>query len=172
MPRSLKRKHSPPSTPSSLKPPCRTGGAAHETDPCPGFPKPTPEECQAVRDDLLALHGFPKDFLKYRRQRLLLKQNLPDLNQSLSSSEQLYEEGGDDDDESCGQESVLDGLVGAILSQNTTEVNARRAFTSLKSSFPTWEDVCSYCIYISLGLLNFCNSCFIIKYFLKWNSWT
>nr|GMC74367.1 putative DNA glycosylase At3g47830 isoform X1 [Ipomoea batatas] len=142
MPRSLKRKHSPspPSTPSSLKPPNRTGGAAaDETNPFPAFPNPTFEECQAVRDDLLALHGFPQDFLKYRKQRLLLKQNLPDLDQSLSNSEQLNEEGGDDD--SCGQESVLDGLVGAILSQNTTEVNARRAFASLKSSFPAWEDV-------------------------------
>ncbi|XP_019197189.1 PREDICTED: putative DNA glycosylase At3g47830 isoform X2 [Ipomoea nil] len=124
MPRSLKRKPSPPSTPSSFKAPNRTGGAAvDESNPYPGFPNPTLEECQAVRDDLLGLHGFPKDFLKYRKQRLLLNQNLPDLNQSLSNSEQLNEEEGGDDD-GCGQESVLDGLVGAILSQNTTEVHA------------------------------------------------
>ncbi|KAJ7945917.1 Protein ROS1 [Quillaja saponaria] len=38
-------------------------------------------------------------------------------------------------------ESVLDGLVRTVLSQNTTEANSQRAFCSLKSVFPTWEDV-------------------------------
>ena len=39
------------------------------------------------------------------------------------------------------RESVLDSLVGTILSQNTTDVNSHRAFASLKAAFPTWEDV-------------------------------
>ncbi len=34
--------------------------------------------------------------------------------------------------------SVLDGLVGTILSQNTTGTNARAAFDELKGRFPTW----------------------------------
>jgi len=35
----------------------------------------------------------------------------------------------------------LDVLVQTILSQNTTDVNSRRAFTRLKERFPSWEDV-------------------------------
>jgi len=33
----------------------------------------------------------------------------------------------------------LDGLIGTILSQNTTSTNSRAAFEELKSRFPTWE---------------------------------
>lgn len=36
---------------------------------------------------------------------------------------------------------LLDSLVGTILSQNTTDVNSRRAFKSLKKALPTWRDV-------------------------------
>ena len=36
---------------------------------------------------------------------------------------------------------LLDSLVGTILSQNTTDVNSRRAFKSLKEALPTWRDV-------------------------------
>lgn len=37
--------------------------------------------------------------------------------------------------------TVLDSLLGTILSQNTTDKNSRRAFASLKTAFPTWEQV-------------------------------
>lgn len=37
--------------------------------------------------------------------------------------------------------SVLDFVVGTILSQNTTDVNSGRAFSSLKAKYPTWEAV-------------------------------
>ena len=37
--------------------------------------------------------------------------------------------------------SVLDSLVGTILSQNTTDKTSHKAFASLKRSFPTWESV-------------------------------
>ncbi|KAL9170743.1 hypothetical protein ABFS82_04G166700 [Erythranthe guttata] len=73
--------------------------AAAVESPFPDYPRPTPEECCSVRDDLLSLH---------------------------------------DDDE---RESVLDGLVKTILSQNTTELNSERAFASLKSAFPIWNNV-------------------------------
>ena len=33
----------------------------------------------------------------------------------------------------------LDGLIGTILSQNTTSTNSRAAFQELKRRFPTWE---------------------------------
>ncbi|KAF3949439.1 hypothetical protein CMV_024689 [Castanea mollissima] len=87
-------------------------------DPYPTHTRPTREECIAVRDDLLALHGFPKEFAKYRRDE-----------------NQIQLDDGD------AKETVLDGLVKTVLSQNTTEVNSLRAFDSLKSAFPTWEDV-------------------------------
>jgi endonuclease-3 len=34
----------------------------------------------------------------------------------------------------------LDGLIGTILSQNTTDVNSHVAFASLKQRFPTWQE--------------------------------
>ncbi|KAJ9163706.1 hypothetical protein P3X46_023345 [Hevea brasiliensis] len=98
-------------------------------EPYPTHLRPTPEECLAIRDSLLACHGFPQEFAKYREQR-----------RNLSSS-------GIDSDahngvkSEPGEESVLDGLVKTLLSQNTTEVNSQRAFANLKSAFPTWEDV-------------------------------
>ena len=54
----------------------------------------------------------------------------------------LDQSDGDDVNGSSQKESVLDGLVSIILSQNTTDVNSQRAFASLKSAFPTWQDVC------------------------------
>src|SRR5215216_5377072 len=35
----------------------------------------------------------------------------------------------------------LDGLVGTILSQHTSDVNSQRAFLALKAAFPSWEAV-------------------------------
>lgn len=35
---------------------------------------------------------------------------------------------------------LVDGLVRTILSQNTSDVNSDRAFSSLKDRFPTWEE--------------------------------
>jgi len=40
-----------------------------------------------------------------------------------------------------GFEDPLDCLIRTILSQNTNDVNSSRAFMSLKSRFPKWEDV-------------------------------
>jgi endonuclease-3 len=37
--------------------------------------------------------------------------------------------------------NLLDALVGTILSQNTTDVNSKRAFASLKAALPTWSAV-------------------------------
>ncbi|KAF5476866.1 hypothetical protein F2P56_003558 [Juglans regia] len=98
-------------------------------DPYPTHPRPTPEECRAVRDDLLAFHGFPQEFAKYRRQQP---------NSSLDQANGFLKSELLDGD---AKETVLDGLVKTVLSQNTTEVNSERAFESLKSAFPTWEDV-------------------------------
>lgn len=110
---------------SSTKSPKSTDYNVNATiqEPYPDYPRPTPEECLAVRDDLLSLHGFPREFIKYRNQRLQ--------NSSINNGE-ICE----------NKETVLDGLVQTILSQNTTEVNSGKAFVSLKNAFPTWDDVC------------------------------
>ncbi|XVF09223.1 hypothetical protein REPUB_Repub07fG0073800 [Reevesia pubescens] len=97
-------------------------------EPYPSHHRPTPEECRVVRDDLLALHGFPPEFLKYRHQRLTKTE---------AKSEPLNK----NDDGEDWEETVLDGLVKTVLSQNTTELNSQKAFVSLKSTFPTWEHV-------------------------------
>jgi endonuclease-3 len=37
--------------------------------------------------------------------------------------------------------TILDSLVGTILSQNTSDTNSDRAFEALKARFPTWDAV-------------------------------
>ncbi|KAL4584976.1 hypothetical protein LXL04_009589 [Taraxacum kok-saghyz] len=101
-------------------------------DPYPNHPRPTSEECRAVRDDLLAFHGFPKQFLKYREQRLKLLPNADECGSTTSPQPEPAV---------SSKESVLDGLVSTILSQNTTDANSQKAFSSLKSAFATWDDV-------------------------------
>ncbi|PWA41947.1 DNA glycosylase superfamily protein [Artemisia annua] len=93
-------------------------------DPYPTFTRPTPQDCRNVRDDLLAFHGFPKQFAKYREQRLKVAAT-----EGITATDVI------------ATESVLDGLVSILLSQNTTDVNSQKAFASLKSAFPTWEEV-------------------------------
>ncbi|KAK1316380.1 hypothetical protein QJS10_CPA05g01891 [Acorus calamus] len=94
--------------------------SADPAEPYPAHLGPTADACRAVRDDLMSLHGFPKEFLKYRRT-----------NDRSQPSDATTEE----------EETVLDGLICTLLSQNTTDSNSRRAFASLKSVFPTWNDV-------------------------------
>ncbi|KAA8542626.1 hypothetical protein F0562_023875 [Nyssa sinensis] len=145
MQKSRKRKQPPsrlqlsPSIKSPTKSAKIRGADETTNEPYPYHPRPTPEECQAVRDDLLALHGFPKEFAKYRKQT----PNHPPINgldENNVKSEPL-----DEKDHAVGssgpKHSVLDGLVSIILSQNTTDANSQRAFASLKSAFPGWEDV-------------------------------
>ncbi|KAI3785753.1 hypothetical protein L1987_44878 [Smallanthus sonchifolius] len=116
-----KRKPAPVENKCSAAKLVRKGTEINLNDPYPNYPRPTPEECGAVRDDLLAFHGFPQQFAKYREQRL----------SSASNGDECRSK----------KESVLDGLVCTILSQNTTDANSQRAFSSLKSALPTWEDV-------------------------------
>ncbi|KAH7859035.1 hypothetical protein Vadar_030698 [Vaccinium darrowii] len=137
-----KRKQSllhPPPTPPSESPKPNSVNQIPTVDPYPNHPRPTPDECRSVRNDLLALHGFPKQFAKYRSHR----PNLDPLPLLSSGSAQCPDKSEPfTDGEACGPvESVLDGLVSTILSQNTTDLNSQKAFASLKSDFPTWEHV-------------------------------
>ncbi|KAG6432052.1 hypothetical protein SASPL_103625 [Salvia splendens] len=120
-----KRKQSSAESPKTT---VNSSGAAGKS-PFPDHSRPTHEECLSVRDELLSLHGFPPEFLKYRNQRLEAKSQL-------KKAKPLEDEGEKD-----GIESVLDGLVKTILSQNTTELNSDRAFASLRKAFPTWQHV-------------------------------
>jgi len=43
--------------------------------------------------------------------------------------------------ESRTRRDLIAGLVGTILSQNTTDLNSRRAFKDLRERFPAWSDV-------------------------------
>ncbi|KAK9814172.1 hypothetical protein WJX72_001606 [[Myrmecia] bisecta] len=96
-------------------------GAATLGGPFPNHVRPYPEECQAARDGLAALHGEPS------RWQL---------------GETHWEAGeGEGCDAKPLQASVLDSLVRTILSQNTTDVTSHAAFANLKKVFPTWEGV-------------------------------
>lgn len=118
-------------------------------DPYPALLRPTAEECRDVRDALFSLHGFPSEFASYRRQRLRSIAVVDgDHTQSTVKLETLNESAEEKDEK---EESVLDGLVKILLSQNTTEANSQRAFASLKAAFPKWEDVSDS----SLGLIGF-----------------
>ena len=85
-----------------------------DAGPYPNFSGPSQDEVLAVHAALSYLH--------------------PDVVARVRAPEQ--QQGG------CGlRETVLDALVGTILSQNTTDVNSHRAFAKLKAQFPTWEEV-------------------------------
>ncbi|KAK9684670.1 hypothetical protein RND81_10G224400 [Saponaria officinalis] len=99
-------------------------------NPYPTHLRPTPEECLIIRDDLLKIHGFPEEFAQFRKDRQISEVNSSILVDGSVKSEVIVE-----------KLSVLDGLVCTILSQNTTDVNSQRAFASLKSAFPTWDNV-------------------------------
>ncbi|XP_057950750.1 putative DNA glycosylase At3g47830 [Malania oleifera] len=115
----------------------RTNDAdATPKEPYPSHPRPSPEECRSVRDDLLALHGFPQEFVKYRKLRPNSGDNGLPGDTVKSGPLEVEKDGG-----SSPKETVLDGLVSTVLSQNTTDSNSQRAFASLKSAFPVWEDV-------------------------------
>ncbi|XP_058112200.1 putative DNA glycosylase At3g47830 isoform X2 [Magnolia sinica] len=125
-----KRKVEIPGASSKLGKPKTTAAAAAEL--YPNHPRPTPEECRSVRDHLLSLHGFPQEFARYRKNKVI--------HDSPDPSKPFFGEDGSDET-ITRKEGVLDGLVRTLLSQNTTDSNSTKAFASLKSSFPTWEDV-------------------------------
>ncbi|XP_026381751.1 putative DNA glycosylase At3g47830 isoform X1 [Papaver somniferum] len=109
----------------------------------PTYNRPTPEECRLVRDKLMDFHGFPEEFAKYRRTPLLGSPHSTVSTHSNPTEVKSEPLGDEDDDDKffLTKETVLDGLVRTLLSQNTTEINSKRAFDSLKSAFPTWENV-------------------------------
>ncbi|MCO5602512.1 hypothetical protein L7F22_056645 [Adiantum nelumboides] len=112
--------------------------------PYPSFPRPLPEECGEVCHRLSLLHGPLEEYAKHKAVRISDDKVLqleyykeqgskngpaPPLSASLQSLSPRL------------RRTVLDSLVGTMLSQNTTDTNSRRAFASLKERFPTWEAV-------------------------------
>ncbi|KAK7291655.1 hypothetical protein RIF29_06969 [Crotalaria pallida] len=110
--------HQRPNSKSVRSAPKSPATTTIDKDPYPSHTRPTPPECQSIRDTLLSLHGIPPELAKYRKLKT-------------------------PNDTVPPPETVLDGLVRTVLSQNTTETNSQRAFHSLKSSFPSWEHVLS-----------------------------
>ncbi|KAI5084539.1 hypothetical protein GOP47_0000708 [Adiantum capillus-veneris] len=107
--------------------------------PYPSFPRPSPEECSEVCHRLSQLHGPLEEYAKHKVVKV-------------SDGEVLqleYSKGSPGRPLSTGPQSlgprlrrtVLDSLVGTMLSQNTTDANSQRAFAALKARFPTWEAV-------------------------------
>lgn len=112
MPRKPKRKA--PASPARHEP---------SPEPYPSHASPSSAQCLAVRDALLAFHGFPEEFAPFRLLRLGSRSANRDPQPQPSSP------------------TVLDGLVITLLSQNTTDAISRRAFASLKAAFPSWDQV-------------------------------
>ncbi|KAK3263870.1 hypothetical protein CYMTET_27354 [Cymbomonas tetramitiformis] len=79
------------------------------------YTRPSEQECRAVHRALVELHGAP---------------NRPTL-----------EGPGTFLERTIARKSVLDSLVGTILSQNTTDTNSHRSFACFKDTFPTYEAV-------------------------------
>ncbi|WVZ81814.1 hypothetical protein U9M48_029153 [Paspalum notatum var. saurae] len=115
MPRKPKRKA--PASPASPDP---------SPEPYPSHASPSPAQCLAVRDALLAFHGFPEEFAPFRLLRL---------------GGRSPDGGSGDPRPRPSSPTVLDGLVTTLLSQNTTDAISRRAFASLKAAFPSWDQV-------------------------------
>ena len=77
--------------------------------------RPTPAECWYVTTELGKLHPEVIQCNKERRSA---------------------------DMGTCAiDKTILDGVVGTILSQNTTSANSSRAFAQLKQKYPSWEQV-------------------------------
>jgi endonuclease-3 len=75
--------------------------------------RPTPQECQWVVDSLSRLHPEVVERNSRRRREIL---------------------------STCGmQDTIVDGVISTILSQNTTSANSTNAFRRLKQAFPTWK---------------------------------
>uniref|UniRef100_A0ACD6AKY5 Uncharacterized protein n=1 Tax=Avena sativa TaxID=4498 RepID=A0ACD6AKY5_AVESA len=98
------------------------GEARLVTEPYHGHASPSPAQCLAIRDALLAFHSFPDEFAPFRLRRLGLSPE-------------------DDGGPPAPRPTVLDGLVITLLSQNSTDAISRRAFASLKAAFPSWDQV-------------------------------
>lgn len=108
-----------------------------DASPFPKFKAPDVSACWAARDFMAAELGEPKRELVVRQPK--------------KDEEQMREDehfgnvhvGGDANcwTEEYAKRSVLDSVVGTILSQNTTDLTSARAMRKLKRSFSSWEEV-------------------------------
>lgn len=123
--------------------------ATAAASPYPDLKRPTVEECWFARDALAQLHST--FFAKYEQAGLdgghaIGPGSVPSALLALPDAD--ADAGGNGaaatvpaTPEQPVRKSVLDSLVGTILSQNTTDTNSHRAFGILKARFPTWESV-------------------------------
>ena len=101
-----------------------------DSGPFPSWTRPSPAECFAARDALALLHGEPG--------AIPIPSPSPPSSSSPANNKATF-----NDPNGCHNDclSVLDSLVRTILSQNTTDATSIRAFRSLKTALPTWEQV-------------------------------
>jgi endonuclease III len=98
--------------------------------------RPTPDECEYAVEMLGRLHPGvlqSTDAIKKKRRNVNSEKiDLPVKTEDMNNDDALQAS-------SCGkQETILDGVVSTMLSQNTTAANSTRAFANLKKALPDW----------------------------------
>ena len=139
-----KRDASAPTTPNASRAIVPANDASALGSPYPEMKRPTPEECWAARDALAHLHST---FMAHKEEAQADGGNqIGPGTLALPATETPYTIlHGTNAPATPGaapaRKSVLDSLVGTILSQNTTDATSAVAFANLKRAFPTWEEV-------------------------------
>lgn len=101
-----------------------------------------PEECEYAVQTLGELHpGVLEATLEIKKSRKTKLKSDGSERPVIVKSE---DDGGNDtfQTSSCGfRQTIMDGVVSTMLSQNTTAANSTRAFANLKKAFPDWNTV-------------------------------
>ena len=111
---------------------------------CDTVIRPTPEECEYAVTMLGKIH--PEVLTSTTEIKNMRNANQASQSQQKHGSIQLVDIKSEKDNNfqasSCGkQQTVMDGVVSTMLSQNTTAANSTRAFANLKKAFPDWDAV-------------------------------
>ena len=113
---------------------------------CSTVVRPTPEECEYAVTMLAKIHPDVLTSTAEIKNMRNAEQVSQHLHPSRKQSAGYVKTEGDNNNNfqasSCGkQQTVMDGVVSTMLSQNTTAANSTRAFANLKKAFPDWDTV-------------------------------
>ena len=107
--------------------------------------RPTPEECEYAVTMLGKIH--PDVLTSTSEIKNMRNAKQASASQQKHGSKQSVQDIKSEEDNnfqasSCGkQQTVMDGVISTMLSQNTTAANSTRAFANLKKAFPSWDTV-------------------------------